>query len=203
MTWCDVEATCLPTNERIPTQSWELSESKDWKAIAYSIIFKSKLWLEFFSNLLTAGTRDVRVPRHGPYERNSKLLTVRYFWSHSFSYPLFVWVGSRGQQPQEDSKYSTSRATAISDKFFWLHTKTGPRKVGDAIAPLGPWWTSLASPIFPGPFWSHVRTNAAISRFREVTRHSGLYEFQYCALCREVSHPGLFAKSHLCRLYLR
>ena len=41
----------------------------------------------------------------------------------------------------------------------------------------------------------HVDDLSETSRFgREVTRHSGLYEFHSCALCREVSNRELFAK---------
>ena len=43
--------------------------------------------------------------------------------------------------------------------------------------------------MFRGAFWTHARTNAAVtSPFGEVVRHSGLCEFHSGALCREVSH---------------
>jgi len=52
-----------------------------------------------------------------------------------------------------------------------------------------------ASPIFSGEFLSGGRTIVAeISSFGDVARHSGLYEFHNCALCREVSHRELVAK---------
>ena len=37
----------------------------------------------------------------------------------------------------------------------------------------------------------------------KVVPHSGLCEFQSCALCHEVSHHELFKKSRFCRLPLR
>ena len=54
----------------------------------------------------------------------------------------------------------------------------------------------LASIIFSVTFWKHGRTNVfEITRFGgKVARHSGLYEFHRCPLCREVSHRELIAK---------
>jgi len=63
----------------------------------------------------------------------------------------------------------------------------------DALWVTFPWVlrAGLASPVFHGAFWTHGRTNVAgISRFGEVGRHSGLFEFRSCALCHEVSHHG-------------
>ena len=67
-------------------------------------------------------------------------------------------------------------------QFCWLHTKTGPSKVGDVVTPPGPWtnfgplcrWCFLQpdglSPLlFPGTFWTRGRINiAGISRLGEV-----------------------------------
>ena len=48
--------------------------------------------------------------------------------------------------------------------------------------------------IYPGAFRTHGRTNiAGVSRFGEVALHPGLYRFQICALCHEVSHWELYA----------
>ena len=53
----------------------------------------------------------------------------------------------------------------------------------------------VASPIFTGAFRTHGRTNlAGISLFGEMVQHSWFYEFDSCALCREVSRRELFAK---------
>jgi len=85
--------------------------------------------------------------------------------------------------------------------------KTGPSKVGDVFTPPGPWtnfgplsrgcrlWPEGLSPLlFPGTFWTHGRINiAGISRLREVAWHPGLYGFQTCVLCYELSHRELFA----------
>ena len=48
--------------------------------------------------------------------------------------------------------------------------------------------------MFPGTFWTRGRISiAGSSRLGEVAWHSGLYGFQTCVVCHEVSHRDLFA----------
>jgi len=62
----------------------------------------------------------------------------------------------------------------------------------------------LASSIFPGAFWSRGQNVVdQISLFREVARHSGLYEFHSCTLRPEVSHCEFFGKIPSLPLVLR
>ena len=124
---------------------------------------------------------------------------------YSFSWPGFHWGESQRQQPQEDPKYLTINSNLR--QFCWLHTKTGPSRLGDVVTPPGPWtnfgplsvgvdWNlkDLVRHSFLGAFWTHGRTNiAGISRFGEVAWHPGLCGFQTCALCHEVLHRELFA----------
>jgi len=122
---------------------------------------------------------------------------------HLLSCPRFFWGGSRGQQPWEDPKYLT--ANRISDIPAGSEPRRGQtwsemQSLHLALGwPLGRFPVDMAnrtSSIFRGALWTRAWTNVAgISRFGgEVAQHSGLHEVHNCALCREVSHRGLFAK---------
>ena len=128
-------------------------------------------------------------------------ISVDFYFVHLFSYPLFFWESRRGSTPGRNR--NSSRSTAISGSSPGCTLKTGPGKVEDVNKPSDPWstfwanspWVSpagLASPIFPGTFWTPARTNVGrISRFGQVVRYSVLYEFHSCVLCHEVSHCEL------------
>jgi len=128
-----------------------------------------------------------------------------YSFIHSFFVPDFplgrIGVAAALGGPEIPHDHSNLRW------FCWLHAKTRPSKVGDIVTPPGPWTTSgplsrgcglypegLISPFFPGTFWTHGRTNiAGISQFGEMASHPGLYGFQTCAFCHEVSHRRLLS----------
>jgi len=88
--------------------------------------------------------------------------------------------------------------------FCWLQYT--PSRVGGAIKPPGHFLrvcaAGLSSPMFLRTFWTHGRTNVVDLSIRGADLTLRLYEFHSCALCREVSNCQLFAKSHLCHLYL-
>jgi len=118
---------------------------------------------------------------------------------HWFSYIFFLWVESLEQQPlyskylpvnsnlSVDSSASSTpwRAKARSEMSS-LHLTFGrllsrfPEGVASRICLANLSWT----------FWTHGQTNeAGVSRFAEVARLSGIYEFHSCALsCKELVH---------------
>jgi len=103
-----------------------------------------------------------------------------YSFMHSFSCPLFLWGGSRGQQPQVDPKYLT-----INDCF-----------PTDAAA-------GFASSIFPRRFWTHGRTNYLGSFDSEKWRDiPGFTDFKPVHFVTKRDTLNSSQKSHLCRLFL-
>jgi len=148
----------------------------------------------------------------GPCHLYSTWHDIAFRFAYSFTFDTRFSSG-------EDRRCSNPKFTVFSNLwsllwFCWCHTKTGTSKLWDVITQTDPWLTSgslsrgatsrprLAN-LF-GTSWSRGRTIIdGISRFGEVAWHSVLYEFPSSALCREVSRYELFAKSHLCRLYLR
>jgi len=73
-------------------------------------------------------------------------------------------------------------------KFCWLHTKTGPSKVGDAVTPPGSWTTSgslsqgfsqqdFSNQSFIGHSGYIAESNVVVFSQLEVARHSGLCYF--------------------------
>ena len=91
-------------------------------------------------------------------------------------------------------------------QFCWLHTKTGPSKVGVVIKPPGP--CSTSGPVSRGCgqqdlprdlSWDNLVTwpnhySWDLSIWRTAAQHFGLYEFYSCAFYREVSRREHFIK---------
>jgi len=128
---------------------------------------------------------------------------VSIFVHSSMFLPAFPLGRVAGQQLYVDPKYFTVNSSFR--KFPSVHTKTGPSKVGDVVTrhlvlePLDCFPADVASrTCLVNLSWASLETwsnhPAWIFRIRKVAWHSGLYGFQTCAFCHEVSHPELFAK---------
>ena len=99
--------------------------------------------------------------------------------SHGFQQSLILLIAAHQEGIKQDRGFNQATWSMLDHRAAcpWLQ-------------PAG-----RASPIFSGEFLSGGRTIVAeISSFGDVARHSGLYEFHNCALCREVSHRELVAK---------
>ena len=148
---------------------------------------------------------------------NSHQNIIITFW-HIYNVPwnlhanLFrgICIKSTNQQAKSMRKQLISFAQVI--KFCKISSSRGlfnppPLRtplVRDIVTPPGSWSflgrfsggvaKGLASPVLPGKFLSHCWTIVAEIFIWRSDSTLWLYEFQSCALCREVSHRELFAK---------
>jgi len=140
------------------------------------------------------------------------ILQIESFRVHTHSFifvPVFPLRGvaaaadlGRPEIPHDQQQYQ---------KVPSVHTKAGPRKVGDVVTPPGLWTSRLLSrecsqQDLPhqsslGDTWPNQRSWDFSIR-RSVVDFPVVDEFQTCALCHEVHTLNSSQKSHLWRLFL-
>ena len=132
---------------------------------------------------------------------------------HSFIFvPVFCLGRVPGAAaPRRLELFHRQQRSQIVLRLSWLHTKTGQSNVGDATNPTGP---STSGPLSRGYSQQDLHRKSFVTflvkwpnqcnrAFSIRMRHSGIYKFHSCALCRAVSRRELFTKIPKLPLALR